>query len=259
MQFKIVLARLLSGESGKKKRRLEMKSSMGWIVVIGLLAVSLLLGACGRGPDTGHVGPKGILGPQGDVGPRGDLGASSKNAITIKRTGEPVKSEYALSGFSEVEVCDFFEAEVRQGDTHRVTVEAEETLMPYIEVFVRGETLHVGLKSGYAFNMEDVTQRVALTLPTMACARVNNHGTLNLKDFRSDDALKLEVNDFSELSGTIAAESVQVETSNHSTLSLTGSASQVRGELTDFSDADLTGLEAGEVDIDTDTHSTLSQ
>ena len=259
MEFQIVRAKRMSGKLRKKKRRPEMKSSMKWIVVIGLLGASLLLGACGRGQDTWRPGPEGPLGPQGDVGPQGDLGPSSKNAIVIKRTGEPVESEYALSGFSEVEVCDFFEAKVRQGDTYRVTVEAEETLMPYIEVFVRGKTLHVGLKSGYTFNMETVTKRVEVTLPTMACARVNNHDTLNLKDFQADDALKLEVNDFSELNGAITAESVQVEASNHSTLSLTGSASQVRGELTDFSDADLTGLEAGEVNIDTDTHSSLLQ
>ena len=249
MEFQIVRAKRVSGTSRKKKRRPEVKSNTKWIVVSGLLVASLLLGACGRGPD----------GPRGNLGPSSDLGPSSKNAIVIKRTGEPVEREYALSGFSEVEVCDFFEAKVRQGDTYRVTVEAEETLLPYIEVLVRGKTLHVGLKSGYTFNIDNVTQRVALTLPTVACARVSNHSTLDLTYLQADDALTLEVNDFSELNGAITAERVQVEISNHSTLSLTGSASQVRGELTDFSDADLTGLEAGEVNIDTDTHSSLAQ
>jgi hypothetical protein len=229
------------------------------MVLIGLFLGCLLLGGCGTWPERWQPGPKGPLGPQGDVGPQGDLGPSSKDAIVIKRTGEPVEREYDLSGFSEIEVCDFLEAEIRQGETYRVTVEAEETLMPYVEVVVRGTTLHIGLRSGHTFNMENVTKRVEVTLPALTRVMAGNHSELRLAGFETEADLQLEVIDFGLLQGSVEARNLQVDVSNHSELILTGSASQVMGELTDFSDADLTGMEAAGVDIDTDTHSSLAR
>jgi hypothetical protein len=52
---------------------------------------------------------------------------------------------------------------------------------------------------------------------------------------------------------------VEVEVANHGELILSGSASQVIGEVMDFSSVDLTNLEAVDVDIDTDSHSSLDQ
>lgn len=274
MEFEFVRAKPVSGEAKRRKRRQEMKSTVKWVVVIGLLAASLLLVGCGGKPDAGHVGPvgpQGNLGPQGDVGPQGsvgpqgtlgpssDVGPSSENAIVIKDTGEPVQSEYALGGFSQVAVSDFFEAEIRQGDTYRVTVEAEVALMPYIEVFVQGKTLQIGLKPDYIYNIENASQRVEVTLPTLTQVMVGNHSELLLDRFETEDDLRLEATDFSLLQGSVKAGNLKVEVSNHSELDLTGSASQVMGEVTSFSDADLTGFKAAEVNIDTDAHSSLAQ
>ena len=239
------------------------------IILIALLGASLLLGACSQGSDTGQVGPnepfgpqgtigpKGTIGPQGSLGPQGQVGPSSENGILIKDTGVLVESEYRLSGFSEIQVSDLFEAEIRQGESYRVVVKTDETLTPYLDVVVRGKTLHVGLKSNYTYNIEESSHRVEVTLPVLTRARISDFGTMDLKGLKADDSLKLEVRDFGELNGAIDAEDVQVEVSSHSELNLTGSASRVVGELTDMSSADLTGLKAGELDIDTDTHSTL--
>jgi hypothetical protein len=76
---------------------------------------------------------------------------------------------------------------------------------------------------------------------------------------KADDSLKIEVDDYSELNGTIDAKDVQVEVSNHSSLNLSGSATRVMGEVTDMSSADLTGLNAGDLDINADTRSNLKK
>jgi hypothetical protein len=198
-------------------------------------------------------------GPKVDVGPQGDIGPSSKDAIYIDGEGVLVESEFAFTGFSEIEVSDFFEVEIRQGETYQVRVEAVEALLPYLEVVLRGVAVNISLKDGYTYNIDNASHRVEVTLPVLTQARINNHSTMYLMDFEADDSLKLEVGDFSELNGEIEAKDIQVEVSNHSELILSGSASQVRGEVAEFSDADLTDLEAEEVNIDVDTHSSLSR
>jgi hypothetical protein len=98
-----------------------------------------------------------------------------------------------------------------------------------------------------------------VTLPALNFARIGNHSDLQLMGFEMTETLRLEVVDFSTLDGSIEAEKLQVEVSNHSSLNLTGSASQVTGAVKEFSDANLTGVNAIEVNIDTDARSTLRQ
>jgi len=162
-----------------------------------------------------------------------------------------------LSGFQEVEVAGFFEFEIVQGESYRVAVEAERALLPYLEVKVRGGRLQVGLKPGITFNFEDASQRVEVTLPTLTCARIGNHSTLQLIGFTVEGSLRLEATDFSTLHGSIEAGKVQVEVSDHSSLTLDGSASSVTGKVSGFSSADLTGLDVADVDIEADGKSSL--
>ena len=236
-----------------------MRLTVKWVAVIGLLATCVLLGSCGGGPDTGHVGPIGPVGPQGEVGASSNEGPSSESAIFIDGTGELVESEYALGGFSEIAVSDFFKVRVRQGETYRVVVEAVEALTPYLDVRVEGRTLQIGLKSEYTYNLQDTSHSVEVTLPTLTRATVTDFAEVRLDGFTTEDALRLEVADFGSLEGSIDVGNLQVEVSNHGELKLTGAASQVAGQVTDHSDADLSGLEAAALSVDTDAYSTLAR
>jgi hypothetical protein len=207
-----------------KKRRLRT----GWLsVAVGLI---VLIGACAR-PET----------------------------VDIPAVGDTVVERYDLSGFDEVEVAGFFEAQITQGEDYQVVVEAERRLLPYLEVELSGKRLQVGLKSGVLYNFDAASQRVEITLPTLTRARIDNHSDLDLMGIAVDAPLRLEASDFSTLSGAIEAGEVQVEISNHSTLMLKGYALQVAGEVEDHSTADLTGLEAAGVSVETDRHSAVRE
>ena len=114
-------------------------------------------------------------------GPQRELGPSSENAIYIESTDVLVKMEYPLSGFSEIEVSDLFEVEIRQGEAYSVMVEAEETIAPYHDISVRGKTLHIGLNSNYTYNIESTRQRVVVTLPALTGVRVSDFSTVTLE------------------------------------------------------------------------------
>jgi hypothetical protein len=199
----------------------------GWLLVLGLV---VLISACG-----------------------------GEETVRIRAVGDMVVERYDLSGFDQVEVAGFFEAEITQGEGYEVVVEAERALVPYLEVSVRGKRLQVGLNPDIGLTFEDASQQVEIALPALTRARISNHSTLELMGFTVENSLRLEAADFSELHAAIEAGEVQVEVSNHSTLELTGSASQVTGKVTDHSSADLTGLAAAGVNVDTDAHSELRQ
>jgi hypothetical protein len=170
-----------------------------------------------------------------------------------------VESEFPFSGFAKIEVNDFFTVEVRQGETYRVVVETEEALTPYLDIFVRGRKLHIGLKSNQTYHFENASQRAEVTLPTLTHAMVGNFSELRLIGMDTEDSLRLEVADHSLLQGSVAAGNLIVEIENHSSLNLSGSASQVTGKVTNHSSAELSALTASKVDIDTDRHSTLGE
>jgi hypothetical protein len=231
-------------------KEIKMKAKTLLTLSITVIVVSSLFGCS---TTTSGPGPKESIGQQGDVGP------SSENAIHIESTDVLVKIEYPLSGFSEIVVSDFFEVEIRQGDTYHVMVEAEETIAPYHDIAVRGKTLHIGLDPNYVYNIESTGQRVEVTVPVLTRVHVSNHGTLVLEDFETKDSLSVSVTDFGTLKGSITAGNVNMKVTNHGELILSGSASQVMGEVWNFSSADLMNLEAAELDIDTDSHSSLDK
>ena len=186
-------------------------------------------------------------------------GGTQSEPVDIPAAGDLVVEEYDLDGFDQVEVSSFFEAVITQGSEFSVVIVAERALLPYLRVEVRGGVLRIGLEEGTLFNFEDASQRVEVTLPTLGRASVANHSTLQLNGIETADTLRLEVADFSTLSGAITAGILEIDVSSHSTLMLSGSASQVSGEVADLSDADLSQLDVDEVDVEVGDKSSLRQ
>ena len=224
--------------------------------VLVLILVVLALASCEQGEFS--PGPKGPLGPQGDLGPQGNNGPSSDNAIDIKGTGVLVENEYSISGFTEVEASDFFDVEISQGESYRIMVEADEAIVPYIDIDSRGNTLRIGLKDR-TYNMQNTIQRVEVTLPALSRASIGNHTELILRDIKTDDSLVFVADDFSELRGVVDASDIQILVDNHSEITLSGSASQLTGDVSNHSSVDLIGLGVSEIDLDVDDFSTVEQ
>ena len=251
MAVEIVRATPVSGRSKRKKRRPEMKSSMQWIVVIGLLGASLLLGACGRGQDTWQPGPTGPLGPQGDVGPKGDVGPQgdlgpspsdfAEDAIVIKKSGVLVTKEYPFTDFSQLEI-GMFDVEVRQGEGYQVVLEMDKNLLDHVQVTQEGETLRIGLDPSEGYQMEDVHKRAEITMPTLTGLTMGLVDDGQVTGFRSEDALVIGLGQ-SSLRGEVQAGDLEITAQVACTVNLGGSAGDVTVKAAVDSDVDLSELE----------------
>ena len=134
------------------------------VSLIALLGTSLLLGACGKGPDTEPVGP---VGPQGSVGPQALEGTPPANLTVIEDTDIMVTKQHPFSGFTRVEVSDGFDVTIRQSEGFRVSTQLEETAVPYVEMDQEGDTLRIQLKDGRAYHMVNITLDVEITMPEL--------------------------------------------------------------------------------------------
>ena len=226
-----------------------MKSKLMILVLIGIT-----LSSCApRWVSSDQKGPNGPLGPSVE-----DLSASS-NTIVIKDTGELVSTDYPFQDFTKLEVGGFFTAEINQGDEFRVLVEAEEALKPYIDVDIQGKTLKIGLSPDHKYSIEKSTHRVVITLPVLTQIHATGHSTWELMNFASNRQLRIDITEFSVLTGMIEADDVNLAVADHSSIVLRGSASSVRGDASNHSTVDLSQLDAAQIDVDVDQFSTVKQ
>jgi hypothetical protein len=193
-------------------RRLQMRRCAMYISLIALLGASLLLGACGKGPDTGHVGPvgpqgdvgpQGPVGPQGDVGPQGEVGAlplegtPPPSLTVIEDTDVMVTKEYPFSGFSRVEISDGFDVTIERGDDFLVSTQFEETAVPYIQMEQVGDTLKIRLQDDRTYHMVNITLDVEITVPELTRLVLEDGADATVTGF--GDEFESEVDFLSEL------------------------------------------------------------
>jgi hypothetical protein len=238
-----------------KTKTLKIKVLWFLAIITGIMV--------GCSPPTSGLGPSGPVGPQGPLGPQGDIGPSSsdlpKDAILIEATDVLVEREYPFSGFSEIEVSDLFVVEIRQGETFRVLVEAEDTITPYHDIFVEGKTLHIGLNPNFTYNIESTSQRVEVTLPHLTGVEVDDLSEVTIHAFRSSGNLQITVTDLSSLSANITSNSIEVDIREHSSLDLAGVVQEVSGSVEVMSELDLSMLNAQRVTVISDQFSEIKE
>jgi hypothetical protein len=228
-----------------------MKHPAIHISLIVLLAFSLLLSACGGGPDTGHVapvgpvGPQGDVGPQGNVGPQGDLGPSSSDfaegAIVIDKSGVLVTEEYPFTDFSQLEI-GMFDVEVRQGEGYSVVLEVDKNLLDHVQVTQEGERLRIGLDPSESYRMEDIHMRAEITMPTLTGLTMGLVDDGKITGFKSEDDLVIDLSK-SSLRGEVHTGDLEVTAEVDCTVNLSGSGADVIVKAAVDSDVDLGELE----------------
>jgi hypothetical protein len=216
-----------------------MKRHTVFFSLIALLGASLLLGACGKGPDNGHVGPKGPVGPQGDLGPSSS--DFTEGAIVIKKSGVLVTEEYPFTDFAQLEI-GMFDVEVRQGEGYSVVLEMDENVLDHVQVTREGEILRVGLDPSESYQMENIHMRAEITMPTLTGLTMGLVGDAEVTGFESEDDLVIDLGK-SSLRGEVHAGDLEITAEVGCTVNLSGSAADVTVKAAVDSDVDLSELE----------------
>lgn len=163
------------------------------------------------------------------------------------------KIEYDFKAYDRLRISDDFEVTYVQTEGERYArLEADQRLVPYLDVYQDGRTLYVGLKNGaYGWGIR--------RQPTLRLS-LGNSGTLTDVGLRSDaillletpltvDRLDIELASDAQLCGTIRAETLYLKAASDANAKLSGRIGKMDARLA--SDAYLKAfeLEVGDLDI----------
>ena len=152
-------------------------------------------------------------------------------AGVVQGSGGVVTETYDVSGFSRLDVSNAVEVDLSQEGKESVSVETDANLLRYLEVEVRGDTLHVGLNDSARGVAINPSRGIHFTVGVDDLERLEVSGASNV------DAGPLESGDF-ELS-VAGASDVEIESLE---------VDSARIEASGSSDVSIGDLRAGKLD-----------
>jgi hypothetical protein len=187
------------------------------------------------------------------------LSACVNQPVAFQYTDDQIVRELPLSDFDEIEARHLFDVFIVQGDKFLVSVEAPESLEPYLEVVTKDKILKIGLKSEFEYNLENTSHRVNVTMPDLKGVDVTNLSDATIEGFFDLEDIKFKVSDLSTVSADIEADSAHVDISDNSNLTLTGVVHEVSGNIRDLSNLDVSQLIVQVVNVNSDQLSEIKE
>jgi len=191
---------------------------------------------------------------------------------TKGQPGPATGKEYAVQGFSEVEVSSAVGFEITQSPDYSVRATGDEKLIERLKVEVSGQTLRIGLASGVSFlcgHCSGGNIKVVVTMPGLKKLAASGASTGTAKGFRSGDDLGLKlsgagraeidieagkttvaVSGAGRVSGELKAKSTELELSGASRCELSGTGGDMRLDSSGASQANLSEFQIQNADVD---------
>lgn len=157
--------------------------------------------------------------------------------VPIGVSGNVVTQEMPLTGFDKVVVNDAFQVDIRRSDNFRVVIRIDEDLIQYLQVNKEGNTLRIGLKSGYSFKAAKLQAEVAM--PELTGLELNNASQVAITGFKSTKALNVVLAGASRLTGGIEAGDSRFDVADASQVTLRGSGKDLSIDARGASQVDL--------------------
>ncbi|MBI9098076.1 MAG: DUF2807 domain-containing protein [Spirochaetaceae bacterium] len=88
---------------------------------------------------------------------------SACSLINIEGSGEIKTDEFPYRDFSSVDAVSTCDVTIKEGKEYSVTIKCDNNISPYLNTFVRGNTLYIGLKDSYIFN--NFTFQATIVMP----------------------------------------------------------------------------------------------
>jgi hypothetical protein len=139
-----------------------------------------------------------------------------------------IEKSYDFKDFTDVELADAFQFEIKQADNYSVVVSTKDEDLKYLDVYKSGNTLHVGRKVGL-YNHTD--NAVMIALPKLNNLTVSGSCTGTAAGFDSTGNLEITVSGASSLHMNIKAGQTGMDVSGSSYISGDLTAADTRIKL----------------------------
>lgn len=165
----------------------------------------------------------------------------------INGGGNLVKEERNLSGFHSISVHNAIHLFIQQGNTEKVTVEAEEDIMDHLYTEVSAGVLKIGVK-GRVINTGEMNVYVTLkelkSLEAGSASKVQCEGKIEAGE------LKVSSGSASSVRMDLKCDKLNVRSGSAAKIRISGSAQVVSIESSSAASVDMSGFKAEKGDIE---------
>jgi hypothetical protein len=160
--------------------------------------------------------------------------------------GNTVTEKKDVTNFTTLDIGSAFEVDIKQSDTYSLTIEADESLIDYIEVTQTGTSLRIYLSPRHIFTdftLGSRKMKAIITMPNLYSLALSGASKGTVTGFNSQANLNLEVSGATTLKlVNMAAGNVQAEVSGASTMTGNLTAADANFIVSGASTMNLTGL-----------------
>ncbi len=175
----------------------------------------------------------------------------------VRGSGQMEEKEYQVEDFDGVYMSNQGDLTIEYGDEEELVIEAEENLLPHLEVRVLNHTLHIGTRPN-AHLRPTRPIKYHLTVTELNSIELTGSGNVDGPVMEGDDiSLRVTGSGNAALDGIDADDSVEIEVTGSGKVRVTGDEADgvsLRGDrlhvtISGSGDADLGELEADRIEV----------
>lgn len=170
----------------------------------------------------------------------------------IQGSGRMVESRFVLDDFTSVNAAYTCDVTISRGDSFSIIVTIDDNILPYLETYLSGNTLHIDLQSGHYYN--NINFKAVVTMPYISSLNLSGASEAVVRDFENSGDFRVNISGASH--GEIhfvSSQNILCEVSGASNLTVhsENSAGNVSIECSGASISDLRNITAhqGSVNI----------
>jgi hypothetical protein len=146
--------------------------------------------------------------------------------FVIEGNGVVNSEERGLVSFSKVKSSGNFEVYITKATSPGVVVEAEQTIIPYIETKVSGNTLYIDIP-GWNTVINHRPMKIFVTTPVLNGMQLSGSGLLDAEFFETG-TMELFVSGSGTISADVSADLVDARVSGSGNITISGDAGETR-------------------------------
>lgn len=153
------------------------------------------------------------------------------------------------SNFDAVSIGGDWTADIRYSETFSVTVDADENLFPYLDIYVSNNTLHIGFKRGFVIDSDHC--RAFITMPVLTQLTASGSLTASISSFNSyGETMSIVISGSGDVTASdIAVRSLRLKISGSGSFSAAGEAVDMTAVISGSGDIKTTDLETANTEI----------
>jgi hypothetical protein len=183
---------------------------------------------------------------------------SKNNNITIHGSGNIISEEIDMTDFNRLDAGLHFNLTICQGKESKITVTSDDNFIDFIQIDQKGSALTFRLKPDYAYNFDNVTLQVEVSMPDLAGLSLSESSYALLKEAQSTENFDAKLSGSSILEGDLQAVAASFDLSGSTYVNLVGSVEHMQIDSCGNSVADLQRFTAENAKLEVSCNSKTS-